>query len=355
MKVALVYDHLNKVGGAEAVLQAFHEIFPGADWYTAVYNPAKTPFSKGWKVHSSFLSRIPILRDHHEWYPYLMPFIFESYNFSDYNLVISIGSAECKGIITNPHTYHLHYCLTPTRYLYSHADEYLSTFVHRFVGKYLRLWDQVAAARPDKMIAISDHVKKRIKKYYGRDARVIYPPVNTKAYNSGISYSRQDYYLTVSRLVPYKKIDLLVNAFNQSGEKLVVVGTGSELIKLKRLARSNITFTGFVSHAQLLSYYSRARAFLQVNEEDFGISMVEAQAADLPVIAYNRGGAAEIVKDGLTGILFSDQSTKGIIRAVDKFEKMQFAQRACMKNAARFDKVIWLRKIQKEIDLCQKI
>ncbi|MCR4285480.1 MAG: glycosyltransferase family 4 protein, partial [Candidatus Kaiserbacteria bacterium] len=213
MRVALVYDRLNKLGGAEHVLTSFHILFPQADWYTSVWDPSRAPFSRHWRVHTSWLSRIPFLRTHHEFIPYLMPFVFESFDLRGYDLVISIGSAESKGVLTLPDTTHLNYCLTPTRYLYSHKEQYLTTPIHRFIAKYLRAWDQVASTRPDTMIAISTQVKKRIKKYYNRNSEIIFPPVDTNRFKPSRSVLVGDYFLTVSRLVPYKNIDVLVKAF----------------------------------------------------------------------------------------------------------------------------------------------
>lgn len=359
MRVALVYDRLNKQGGAEAVLEHFHALYPKADWYTSVWDSTRAPFSKTWRVSASWLSKFPFLRTHHEWLPWLMPFVFEAYDFAPYDLVISIGSAECKGIITRPGTYHLHYCLTPTRYLYSHQAEYLRHKLYQVVARPLRAWDQVAATRPDSMIAISHHVKSRIKKYYNRPSSVIYPPVATARFAHAAATSqgrRSDYYLTVARLVPYKRLDLLVRAFNELGRPLIIAGTGSEARRLARLAHPNIKLVGFVDDQQLLAYYHRCRAFIQVNEEDFGLAMVEAQAAGKPVISLGRGGATEIVKNGETGILFESQSVAAIRRAVDTFETMDFQASACQANARRFDARIWRQKMLQTIhNLCPSL
>lgn len=353
MRVAIVYDRLNKVGGAEAVLLAFHDLFPAADWYTSLWNPATAPFSRTWNVH-----HFPYLHQHHEWFPWLMPFIFEAYDFRDYDLVISVGSAECKGIITQPGTFHLHYCLTPTRYLYSHAAEYLSNPLYRRVANYLRRWDQVAATRPDKMIAISNQVKTRIQKYYNRSSAVIFPPVNTQKFVSPRKLGSRTtelppvYFLVVSRLVPYKKIDVLVRAFNLLPTRhLVIIGTGSQLSRLKRLAQSNIHFLGFVPDSDLPSYYQPARAYLQANEEDFGISMVEAQAAGIPVIAYGAGGAVDIVIPGQTGLLLSSNTPSAFVTAVDKLDRMSFDREVCRANAERFSKTRWRKQITKYLSM----
>jgi glycosyltransferase involved in cell wall biosynthesis len=361
MRVALVYDRLNKVGGAERVLVAFSELFPDADWYTSVWDPSGAPFSRDWKVTSSFVSKIPFLRRRHEILPLLMPFIFESFDFTPYDLVISIGSAESKGIITRPGTLHINYCLTPTRYLYSHSEEYLNNKLYQLLSMPLRAWDQVAATRPDKMIAISTQVKKRIKQYYDRDSEIIFPPVDTSKFIK-ISNNHDlpvlhaliglpsTYFLVVSRLVPYKKIDTLVKAFNKLPNKnLVIAGIGSEMTKLKKLAGKNITFLGSVSDSDLPSLYHHASAYLQANEEDFGISMVEAHAAGLPVIAYGQGGASDIVIPNQTGILLDDNSPESFARVIDIFDQKRFDYEVCRESARRFDKKQWKQKMKERI------
>ena len=357
MRVALVYDRLNKTGGAERVLVAFHELFPKAHWYTSIRDPSGAPFSRDWPVTSSFISKIPFLRRRHEILPLLMPFIFESFDFSAYDLVISIGSAESKGIITKPGTLHINYCLTPTRYLYSHSEEYLNNKLYKFLSNPLRAWDAVASTRPDAMIAISTQVKKRIKQYYNRDSEVIFPPVSTSIYrhpdllNRRLTGVPNSYYLVVSRLVPYKKIDTLIRAFNQlPNHNLVIVGTGSEMSTLKKMSGNNVTFLGSVADSDLPSLYQHAIAFLQANEEDFGISMVEAQAAGIPVIAYDQGGASDIVKDGLTGILLRSNSVESFVQAIDNFDAKRFDREACQRNAKRFDTAKWMQKIMERIE-----
>jgi glycosyltransferase involved in cell wall biosynthesis len=352
MRVALIYDRLNKIGGAEAVLVQFAHLFPKADWYTSVWDPSSAPFSRHWRVHTSWINRLPFLRRRHELIPYLMPFIFESFDLSAYDLVISVGSAESKGVLTKPGTFHLNYCLTPTRYLYSHRDEYLTNPLYRWIADFLRRWDQVAATRPDEMIAISTQVKKRIKKVYNREVEIIFPPVDVKKFASISTFvpPYQDYYLTVARLVPYKRIDVLVKAFNQSGKTLVIIGTGSEFTKLTKLANSNIHLLGSRSDHELIGYYQHAKAFLQANEEDFGISMCESLAAGIPVIAYREGGAADIVKDGKTGILVEHPDPDDFNRAIDRLDTLTFDKEVCRSNAKRFDQAVWIKQIKERID-----
>lgn len=357
MRVALIYDRLNKTGGAERVLEAFHQLYPDADWYTSVWDPDGAPFSRNWRIYSSWLSQIPWLRRHHEYFPFLMPFIFESFDFSKYDLVISIGSAECKGVITKPETFHLHYCLTPTRYLYSHHAQYLTNPLYRLLAQPLRTWDLVAATRPDKMIAISTQVKKRIKQYYHRESEVIYPPVEVAKFRKPTSVKQFSivlptaYFLVVSRLVPYKNIDLIIDAFASIPNKqLVIVGKGSEKARLKSLATPNVHFLGAVSDADLPNVYHGATAYIQANEEDFGISMVEAQASGIPVIAYGSGGALDIVKHGSTGILLPELTVNAFRQSIDNFEKKRFDKEVCRNNAQRFDVKVWKQKMKERIE-----
>ena len=360
VKIALVYDRLNKIGGAEYVLQEFAALYPEADWYTSVWEPSQAPFSRLWKVHPSFLNKISLLRTHHEWVPYLMPFVFESFDFSGYDVVISITSAEAKGIITRPETLHLCYCLTPTRYLYNDLDTYIHDPLSRLVAKKLRDWDQVAAIRPDIMIAISEHVKKRIKKYYNRDSEVIYPPVDIKKFSVPIHESKiinhtSEFYLTVSRLVPSKRLDILVQAFNKLGRRLVIIGSGVEAARLKKQAEKNITFLGKVADEDLVKYYQGCQAFVTAAEEDFGIAMVEALAAGRPVIAWRKGGAAEIVKDGVTGILVQQGGSEPLQRAVQQLDTMHISSDLCRESAEQYGRNVWRTKIKERIEAACKM
>jgi len=367
LRVALVYDRLNKVGGAEEILIALSELYPLADWYTSVYDPTRAPFAKNWNVYPSFLNRLPFFRSRHELVPFLMPFIFESFDFTSYDLVISVGSAEAKGLITRPETLHVNYCLTPTRYLWSHKEEYLVNNQFGFLQKLLRpfgekvisllsRWDYVAAQRPDYMISISEHVKKRVQQYYHRESTVIYPPVDLSKFSQrGLKPQISNYYLVVARLVPYKRLDLIVKAFNQSGRELVIVGEGTSQRQLLKLAHPNIHFLGFIPDHELVGLYQHCSAFIQINEEDFGIAMCEALAAGRPVIAFNRGGAQEIVTPGVNGLLYSAQTASCLNTELDKYERMNFVAEKCRASVAKFAKVTWKKTYQSQINaLCQK-
>ncbi len=348
--IALVYDRLNKIGGAEVILRQLHSFWPQAPWYTSVYQSKSLPFTHSWQIKTSFIQSIPYLSNHHELIPYLMPFAFENFDFSSYDLVISISSAEAKGIITLPQTFHLHYCLTPTRYLWSHAEAYLNDnqfqWLKRFgrplvktIHNWLRRWDLIAATRPDAIITISQHVRRRIQKYYQRDAQVIYPPVEINKFTRKQDpppEAKTGYYLTVARLVPYKQLDFLINAFTHlPNQQLIIIGDGVDRRRLQKMAPTNVIFKGFVDDQTLISYYQFAKAFIQVNEEDFGIAMVEAQAAGIPVLAYGVGGACEIVTPQ-TGVLFTEQKLDNFLHALAKLETMKFLKTDLRRNASRF-------------------
>ena len=342
MKVALVYDRVNKIGGAERVLLSLHELFPDAPLYTAVYDAKGAAWANVFEVKPTWMDSVPFASTNHEFFPWLTPFAFESIDFDGFDLVISVTSAEAKSILTKPKTIHICYCLTPTRYLWSGFDLYtkgtgVSSFFLKLFGPMLKRWDQVASSRPDHYIAISNRVKQRIKTYYNRltDA-VIYPPVRTDFFVPSPS-SRGDYYLYVSRLVPYKRPDVIIDAFNTNGYPLVVVGVGSEKNNLMERAKGNITFAGStVSDTELLNYYQHCRAFVFAGDEDFGIVAAEAQSCGKPVIAYRKSGMAEIVVDGKTGILFDKQTASSLCAAVQKERTMTFDSAACRLQGVRF-------------------
>lgn len=357
MRVAIVYDRVNKWGGAERVLLALHRLFPQAPLYTSVYNPQKAGWAEDFDVKTSFLQQFPFAKTSHEVYPLLMPLAFESFSFDEYDLVISVTSEAAKGILTKPHTKHLCYCLTPTRYLWSGYESYFPTSFQRFVSRpfvsYLRKWDKVAASRPDSFVAISKEVQQRVKTYYEKEASVVYPPVSL-----GLTYTpkaiekpdARDYYLVVSRLVPYKRVDLAVKACTSLGRPLVVVGSGSEYERLKHLAGPTVRFVGSVSDDELCHYYKNAKAFLFPGYEDFGITMVEAHAFGIPVIAYKRGGALEIVKDRKTGILFAEQTEEGLVSAIKEFEKHTFSKTVISSQAKQFSETVFAKAFMSEVE-----
>lgn len=358
MKVALVYDRVNKWGGAERDLLTLHELFPEAPLYTSLYSLQKAPWAKVFpKVISSFLQKITFLPKRHEYLGTFMPLAFESFDFSDFELVISVTSEAAKGIITKPGTRHICICLTPTRYLWSGYNQYFKGGSFKAITKpvvsYLRTWDKIAAQRPDVMVAISGAVQKRIKKYYNRDSVVIHPPVEVEKFlirSSKFKVAKEKFYLVVSRLVPYKRVDLVIEVFNQLGQRLVIVGVGSEERRLKALAKRNIEFVGGLTDRELSLYYSKARALIFPQEEDFGKVVVEAHAAGTPVIAYKAGGALDTVIEGVNGVFFEKQSVESLIKAVGEFEKKRFDRGKIVKSAERFSKDVFKRKFLKLIN-----
>jgi len=356
MKVALVYDRLNKWGGAERVLLALHKLFPSAPLYTSVYDRKKTPWADVFNVRTSFLQRFPLAM-RHELYAMLMPIAFESFSFDEFDLVISVTSEAAKGIITKPQTKHICYCLTPTRYLWSGYDEYFKNPILRFLSKpavwYLKFWDKIAANRPDAFIAISREVQKRIKKHYDQDSEVVYPPLmmwgpvaslppaNAPSPNSvrvvgSPSSGATPYFLIVSRLVPYKRIDLAIKAFNKLKLPLKIIGTGSEMERLKRMAGLTVEFLGNLTDKELVRYYSECRALVFPGLEDFGLTILEAQSFGKPVIAFRGGGALETIIEGKTGTFFNEPNIESLTKAIKQFSNLTIDPKDCIGNVRKY-------------------
>lgn len=360
MKVALVYDKLTTMGGAERILLALSEIFPDAPLFTSVYDEKNAYFAKVFKVKTSFLQKIPFAKHHQEYFNFLFPLAFESFSFDKYDMVISVTSAQAKGIITKPQTFHLCYCLTPTRYLWQQHDLYLKSrnfgvftnLIQAVIGKIwlnLKKWDEIAKERPDFYFAIANEVKNRLKNYYHKSALVVYPPVdistftppkdNEKEKNTSRLILNKPYYLIVSRLVPYKMIDLAIYAFNKLKLNLVIIGRGMDEKKLKNIATGSISFiTKKLTDEELRQYYLYCQALIVPQEEDFGLSILEAQSCGKPVIAFKSGGALEIIKEGITGEFFSPQSSDALAKAVEKFQSVNYNPASCRKQAEKFAK-----------------
>jgi len=345
MKVALIHDFLNQYGGAEKVLEALHEIWPEAPVYTLIYDKKllKGQF-ENWEIRTSPIQNLPFGVKKYRWYLALMPVAIERFNLSQYDLVISDCSAYSKGVIIQPHTKHICYCHTPTRYLWSDSFEYIESLRRgeKLTRKillplltYLRLWDQAAAQRPDFFITNSQFVNRRIKKYYRREATVIYPPVETEKFY--LSHEIGNYFLLISRFRPYKRVDLVIQAFNQLKIPLKIIGSG-EGKALYKIAKSNIEFLGQVNEQEKAKYLANCQALIHPQEEDFGITAVEAMAAGRPVIAYQAGGVLESVIDGVTGKFFSEQTWESLAEAVIKFNPNQFEPEKIRAQALKFDK-----------------
>lgn len=370
-RIAFVYDRVNKWGGAERVLLALHDIWPDAPLYTAVYDPAGASWAGIFEVRPSFLQYLPFARSHHEFYPWLTTMAFESFSFDEFDVVVSITSAEAKSIITKPHTLHICYCLTPTRYLWSGYELYkqipgfglfdgVVSKLLNFLTPTLRRWDRIASTRPDYYIAISAHVADRIKTYYQRNVvKVIYPPFNLRKFTEHDSIPKDvqpgDYFLVVSRLVPYKRIDIIIQVFNKLGWPLVVIGDGSDYGRLKRLACSNIRFIrSHLTDQELVGYYGSCRAVVIAADEDFGLTAVEAHMSGKPVIAYRQSGVAEIVEDQKTGLLFDPQSTDGLLSALRVFEKRRFDEEECQRRGELFNSERFNQEMRETVESLYK-
>lgn len=355
MKLALVYDRINKFGGAERVLLALHEIWPKAPLFTSVYFPQGASWATGFKVIPSFLNNFPLAKNHHEYYPWMMPLAFENFSFDEFDVVISITSEFAKGIITKPQTLHLCYCLTPTRYLWSGYHEYFRSTASQLVSlpavSYLRSWDQIAGQRPDEYIAISENVRRRIKKYYGRGSVVIYPPVETNFFKPAKKKKKGKYFLSISRLVPYKRVDIAIKAFNKLRLPLKIIGDGVARPSLEKIAERNVEFLGqSLTDKEVLGYYQNCRALVFAGREDLGLVSLEAQACGKPVIAFKNGGVPETVVEGKTGIFFEEQSPGSLIKSIEEFENLKIRPENCRRQAQAFDLKIFKRKFKKFVE-----
>lgn len=353
MKIAIVHDWLNQYGGAEQVLAALHELYPEAPVYTSIYWPQAMPESwQGWDIRVTFLDRLPGIHRRHQQYLPLYPFAFQRLDLSDYDLVISNKSGFCHGVKTGPRTLHICYCLTPTRYIWNYADyvqeERIGSVARAILPVFialLRKWDWAAAQGVSHFVAISHTVQERIRRFYGRDSLIIYPPVDVDRFASDSSQP-EDYFLLLSRLVPYKRLDLAVEAFTQMKLPLVIIGEGRDRPRLEKMAGPNVRFLGYLPNGQVAHYLSRARALIFPGEEDFGLAPLEAQAAGRPVIAYAGGGARETVSDGETGVLFSEQTAEALTAALDRFQKMRFHPATLRANAQRFSKHVFQNRLK---------
>jgi glycosyltransferase involved in cell wall biosynthesis len=347
MRVAVVHEWLATCSGSEQVLAHILALYPDADLFAIVdFIPqSQRAFLEDKKVHVSFLQYLPLARKGFRWYLPLMPFAIEQFDLSAYDLIISSSHAVSKGVLTRSDQLHISYVYTPFRYAWDLQEQYLArasgtgyvkSAIARLLMHYLRIWDVRTASGVDRFVAVSHCVARRIMKTYRRRATVLYPPVHLDQFTPCVS--KGDFFVTVSRLVPYKRVELLLEAFAMIPQsKLVVIGDGPELGKLRRKAPPNVAVKGHLPMGEMRGYLARAKAFVYAGEEDFGISMVEAQACGTPVLAFARGGAAEIVLDGETGILFDSQTPEAIVKAIQEFERRgHFDPARCRENSIRF-------------------
>lgn len=356
MRVALVHDYLTQFGGAERVLLALMELFPNAPVFTLVHDQKSMigSFDQS-RVRTSFLQRLPGARRHHRFFPLLMPLAIEQFDFSGFDVVLSDSHSFGKGIVTGPDTMHISYCFTPIRYAWDDSHRYVREFssgplLHHLAPialSYIRLWDYYAAQRVDSYITLSKFVARRIKKYYGRESVVIPPPINVELFD--VAQNSGNYFLIVSRLVPYKRIDLAIDACEKLKVPLKIVGTGSEENELRRRAGKWTEFLGFVPEAELATVYGGAKALLFPQEEDFGITPLEAAACGKPTIAYKAGGALETVVEGRTGLFFDKQDVDCLINAMLYFSDMVWNPVNIRQHAELFRRNRFLHKIQEEV------
>lgn len=355
LKVAIVHDWLTNQGGGERVVWALHRAYPDAPIYTSVYDPDKLPQFKDVDVRSSFLQHWPLAKRKHQLYPVLRTMAFESFDLSEYDVVISSCSAESKGVITKPETAHICYLHTPTRYYWSDYAKYrnqtgfgiLSPLVRLvmpgLVNK-MRLWDFAAAQRVDSFIANSNYVQQRITKYYRRESEVINPPIDLSRFELG--RQTRSGFVVVSRLIPYKRVDLAVQACTKLGLPLTVIGGGSELSKLEDMAGPTVRFVGRLDDEAVAAQLARAEAFLFTAEEDFGLTPLEAMACGTPVIAHGKGGATETVVDGVTGTFFEEQTVDSLVRVLKEFNPDAYDPAKIRTHAAGYDEAVFIKKIK---------
>lgn len=355
MKVAIVHEWLTNMAGSERCIVNFKEIYKEAPIYTTMYNPNNLDKElQNIDVRTSFLQKW-VKKGHQKFLP-LMPFVFENFDLSEYDVILSSNSSCSKGVLTNSQTMHVCYSHTPMRYAWEFYHDYINDSnmsgfkknLLRIFMTFMRVWDRLSADRVDYFIANSENVAKRIWKYYRRESVVIHPPVRCKLFN--ISNVDGEYYFILSRLVPYKKIDLAVEVFNQLGLPLVIIGDGSELDSLKKMANDNIIFLGKQPDEVVKKYYSECKAFIFPGEEDFGITPLEAMASGRPVIAYRKGGALETVVEEKTGVFFDDQTPEDLVKAIKKFENITFDKKEIRKYAENFDESVFKRKIESFIN-----
>lgn len=361
MRTAFMHDWLTAFAGAERVLEAMLEVYPESPIHTLVFEPnnfGDSPIGNA-RVRTSFVQKLPLGRSKYRSYLPFMPLAIEQFDLGEFDVVISSSHAVAKGALTRADQLHISYVHTPIRYAWDLQNQYLREAgmerglkgaLARWLLHYIRNWDVASANRVDVFVANSRYVARRIWKIYRRKARVIYPPVDVERFTP--RPDREDFYLALSRLVPYKKMDLIVSAFTRIGRPLVVIGDGPDFAKIKRLAGPNVKLLGHQPDEVVRDHMERCKAFVFAADEDFGIAPVEAQAAGAPVIAFGKGGVTETVIPGKTGLFFMAQEEKSLAEAVSSFEQRdwQFDVQAIRENAERFSKQRFLTEFSELVE-----
>lgn len=367
MKVAIIHDWLTNYGGAETFVELLLSIYPEAEIFTLVYDIKKMKgHFENCKIHTSFVQKIPFASKFYTKFLTLMPRAFESFDLSSYDLVISSSSSCAKGVIVPPYIPHIAYIHSPMRYAWDLFFDYkkrsgkITKFFMDQMMPSIRLWDYVSSQRVDTLIANSKYIARRIKKFWNREAEVIYSPLNTERFYPDPNLKREDFYVAFSRLVPYKRIDLAIKAIKNTGKQLVIIGGGSEEKKLKELAHGdkNIIFLGRTSDDVLRKNLQTCKAMIFCAEEDFGLAPLEAQACGSPVIAFGRGGATETVVDGITGVFFEEQTEVSLKNAITRFEnlyeKKAFTQENIINQALSFNRERFVKEFTETVERTKK-
>lgn len=348
MKSAIIHDWLTSfVGGSENCLQAIHELFP-SPIFSLIKNEKnlKGSYFENLEIISSFIEKLPFAKNKYRNYLPLFPIAIEQFDLKSFDLIISSSHCVAKGVLTHPHQLHICYCHTPMRYAWDLMHEYLNDsnlakgfkgYLTKLILHYLRGWDVSSSTRVDHFVANSHFVKRRIEKFYGKKATVIYPPVDVQGYE--LHETKEDYYVAAGRFVPYKKIDLIVEAFSEMPDKkLIVIGDGQDKAKIQGKAKKNIEFLGYLPNEKMKHYLQRAKGFVFASLEDFGILPVEAMASGTPVIAFGKGGARETIVDNETGLFFDEQTSFSIKEAIHRFETLSWNPKTCRSQAEKFSK-----------------
>lgn len=351
-KIALVFDWTTVQGGAEKVNILLHKMFPEAPIFTSIYNPEKVKGLENAAITTSFIQNLPFAKKKHQLYLSLMPYAYEMFDLSSFDIVISSSHSCAKGVITKPETLHICYCHTPMRYAWDNWHEYIQQYkmnpIFKYLGKKrmhkLRMWDRVSAERPDFYIANSSITKRRIEKYYKKESEIIYPMIKSSQFK--IAEKTKGYFLAVGRLIPYKRFDLVIETFNKIGLPLKIVGTGNAEEDLRKMAKGNIEFLGYASEQSLRKLYSEAEALIFPQIEDFGITQIEAMASGRPVIAFKEGGAIDTIIEGETGLFFTKQTPLHLEEAIKSYldQKKNFNPENLRRHAELFDESQFKKK-----------